>query len=241
VKDIEVDPILYISLIKTIRGVLSLISKPKDYVLKWLRRSIRWRPIGAGLSTIRLLKQYGFSSKTIKPQPFPCSELKEITNLISAHGLDKVIAEAIVLASTYIVPVIILDEAVLDKLRKTNSVTYEILSQKELKDKDIKLHMRISEYSIKDYHIDVISRIERAIEENKLEEELKWREKLCIKDSKRYWRIKQNRGKTLIVYIDILRALKDEYASLSKITGKSRYSLLGLGIPIGLIIPAMLK
>ena len=239
--DLDIDPIGFVSMLKLIRGVLCLIEKPQENVIKWLRRSIRWRPIGAGFKTIRLLKHYGFTSKMIKPLPYPCSELKEAANLVSMHGLEEIVAEAIILASTYIVPVIILDNVVLDKLRKTNTVAYEVLSQKELKDKDIKLHMRIAEYSVKDYHIEVISRIEKAIEENKLQEEVKWREKLCIKDSKRYWRIKQNKGKTLIVYIDILRVLKDEYVSLLKIIRKSKYSLLGLGIPVGLIIPTMLK
>ncbi len=237
----DYDFIQYISLLKVIRGIISVQNKPTDNVFRWLRRSIRWRPVGCCSQMIKQLKKYGFSSKLIKPVVLPFESMKSLVKLLAKAGLEPSLALSVVLSSSYIVPMIILDDQVLGNLRDANLVSYDVLSNKKLGDRDIKTHLRIAEYSTKDYHFEVIQRAERAIENNQLEDEIKWRRKLCQKDAKRYWRIKQNRGKVMIVYIDILRGLSEFHGELLDIIKSHREVILGLGIPVGIIVYNMLE
>ncbi len=241
VYSLSVDFVRYVALLKTIRGILITTSKPKDKVFGWLRRSIRWRPIGASRNIILLLKRYGFGSKLIKEVVYPFQEFGEISSILADGGLDRNIADAIVLSSAYIVPLVILDIKTLDHLRRANIVAYEIRTQKKLKDKDIKLHMRIAEYSVKDYYFDVIAKTAEAIASGEIEAILKKRAKTCTKDSKRYWRIKQDRGRTIIIYIDHLRLLRDKTERLKDILHRDKKIMMTLGIPVGLIIEEMLS
>ncbi|MEX0568279.1 MAG: hypothetical protein Q6363_003850, partial [Candidatus Njordarchaeota archaeon] len=67
----EVDFVKYVSLLKTIRGVILSKQILNEQIKKWIRRSIRWRPVGASINMIETLKKSGFSSKLIKNIVFP--------------------------------------------------------------------------------------------------------------------------------------------------------------------------
>lgn len=236
----EVDFVKYVSLLKTIRGVILSKQILNEQIKKWIRRSIRWRPVGASINMIETLKKSGFSSKLIKNIVFPFDSHREIAAII-AENVDLTIAETIVLSSLYIVPILILDNETLRDLQKKNIVIYEIHTDKKLSDKDIKLHMRIAEYSMKDYHFDVIESAEKAIISGEIDSELKRRKKLCMKDAKRYWRIRKESGDTIIVYLDPLRLLLDKIHVVRSLVEKDKKIKMCFGLPVGLAIPNMLR
>lgn len=236
----EINFVKYVALLKTIRGVLLSKHAFDEQIKKWLRRSIRWRPVGINNCMLKVLKKSGFSSKLIKKLAFPFSCHKEVANII-AESIDACIAEIVIRSSIYIVPILILNREDLKALRKSNLITYEICTDKKISDKQIKLHMRIAEYSMKDYNFDIIKNAEEAIISGDLRLELERRKKLCVKDSRRYWRIKRESGDTVIVYIDPLRALKDKTSTLGSLVKKDEKTKMCFGIPVGLVIPNLLK
>jgi len=237
----SVDFIRFVATLKTVRGVIITKTRPSEDVLKWLRRSIRWRPIGCSAGMIATLKKYGFSSKLIQEIAYPFETFAGVSEMLEEEGLSREVAEALVLSSAYIVPIILLDDDTFRELEKKQFVVCKVKTQKKMRDKDIKLHMRIAEYSVKDYHFEVIERAEKAVLSGELSKELKWRKKLCVKDSKRYWRIKQDRGETVLAYVDPLKLLKNRVDNLADLVKKDRRVILTLGIPVCLVVSAMLR
>jgi len=236
----SVDFIEYVYLLKMIRGILLARSTISDDVKNWLRRAIRWRPVGVGSKTRKILGKSGFRSKTVLNLVYAFQSHKKLSSLLSECGLSEEASEALVLSSTYIVPLIILDEKSLGELISRKLVVNMVRSNMRIKDKMIKLHLRISEYSMKDNFYDLISRAANAITNNKLDAELKHRKKFCEKDTKRYWRINKGVGKPVIVYVDPLRALRDKLEDVKEMINEDKNVTLGLGICVGVVIPNML-
>jgi len=235
------DFVKYVSLLKTIRGILLTGSCPSEKIVSWLRRSIRWRPIGAGSTCLEILRRCGVRSKLILEATYPFAECGELVDLLAEVGVDKNLSEAIVLASIYIVPIVLLDVDTINCFRELDMIVHEIRTQKRLSDREIKLHMRIAEYSVKDYHFDMISRAEDAILRGGLTEEVKRRTTVCKRDAKRYWRIREDRGRSIIFYIDPLRPLQGKENAILSLVRKNRGIILALGMPVAVAVPEMLS
>lgn len=231
----------YVHLLKLIRGILLTSSIIDNEEKNWLRRAIRWRPIGAGSETGKILRKSGFSSRKVLPLTYAFQSHKKLELLLENCGIRKEISEALVLSSTYVAPLIILDQESLNELSKYSLIVSEIRSDIKIKDKLIKLHMRIAEYSMKDQFLNLISRARSAVIENKINAELVHRKNFCEEDMKRYWRINRSRGERVVIYVDPLRALINRATDLREIVSNNEESVLGLSVCVGICIQNMIE
>ncbi|MCR8432685.1 MAG: hypothetical protein NDP24_00350 [Crenarchaeota archaeon] len=231
----------YVHLLKLIRGVLLASSGINREEKDWLRRAIRWRPVGAGSETGKILKRSGFSSKKVLSLVYAFQSHKKLGSLLEECGISKEISEALILSSTYIAPLIILDQESLSNLSRRGLIISDVKSDTRIKDKTIKLHLRIAEYSMKDEFLSLIHRARSAIIKNQIDDELVYRRNFCEKDVRRYWRINRSRGKPIVIYVDPLRALSTKADELREIISTSEEAVLGLGICVGICLPNMIK
>jgi|GEM_PF-4773853 len=236
----SVDFVEYVYLLKLVRGVLLAKSAVGDDVKNWLRRAIRWRPVGVGGRTRKVLRRSGFSSKSVLSLVYAFQSHRDISSLLEGARLCGELAEALVLSSTYVVPLVILDIEAFDELVRRRLIVSSVRSDVRVKDRMVKLHLRISEYSMKDNFYDLIMRARDAIIGGRLDAELQHRKNFCERDLKRYWRINRGKGRPVVVYIDPLRALRKKVDDLKEILSASREAALGLGICVGVVIPNML-
>ena len=239
VVSIMTTPVLleYISLLKNIRGVLMVARKPKDAAIKWLKRYIRWRPIGAVEGVVSLLRKHGFGSKLLKELVSPFESIDKFVGIIEEQNIDRLTAETIVASSIYIAPIVILDDEAARELQNRGLITHEIKTSKSLSERDIKLHMRIAEYSMKDYHFEVIEKTGELIVSGDIKGLISYRREICEKDAKRYWRICQKKGETIIMYIDVLKVLEDNIEEIKSLLNENPNTLFALGIPVAIKIP----
>lgn len=230
----------YLYLLKNIRGVLLADRKLDSNVINWLKRSIRWKPIGAGPKNIQLIRGHGIKSKVLKQLVFPFTIHEDIRTLLESNGVSPLLAEAMLLSSIYISPLVVLSENTLASIHKYASIG-SVLTDKKLSSNDIKIHMRIAEYAMKDYYFDIIKSLWHDLQKKDLNELMKQRKKFARDDIKRFWRINRNRGRTVISYIDPLIILKENISDLKNIIQNDVRSLLGLGIIVVVHIENILK
>lgn len=229
-----IDFVKYVAILRNVRACLLATSEhpPSEESLSWLKRHVRWRPVGAPPSVLSLLGD--FRGKVLE-LVFPTDGLAHLCDLLS-RTLGKYLAEGITLASCYVTPLLLLNRGLVEELRSLGLVLYEIVTDKELKDADLKLHLRIAEYSIKDAHFELIERARAAILSNRVEEIINERRKFCERDSKRYWRVAGEKGKSFLLYIDPLSALKEDMDSVRELLKRDRSVTLGLGVIPALVL-----
>ncbi len=207
----------FISILKNIKGVVYVA--PEDNPLeglKWLSRRFRYRFIGKPPS-IHVLPEVNsiFSKKPFIELYYPSKAIEEIVELISRQSeIDKVIVEALALASAYVTPLITFPKSA---KRLEQLATLKVLSNRKIPEAEIKRHLRIAGYTILDFHekttTEAYSAILKACEEANLKEKfielLSNRKKLANRDAKRYWRVVSNEGDPMLLYLDLIKCLKD--------------------------------
>jgi len=211
----------YAALVKNLRGVLLL--DPGDEGawsrVGWLRQRFRYRNLGVTPSVSGERVEDLLKSRVFRRLYYPVKAYEELVDALASSGLDRLFAEAVVLSSTYISPLLVLSEGYLGTVRRYS--VGEVRVCRELSNKDWKLHLRIADYSILDsYEAMVEASMEyiRGIgDEGVRRRVLGERRSFAEKDSRRYWRISCESGDLFLLYLDPLLIVEDK---LSEVTGK---------------------
>lgn len=230
----QVDFVKYVAILRNVRACLLATDDfpPSEQAVSWLKRHIRWRPVGAPLSVLGKLGDLG---KRLLALVFPTNALEEFCELLSS-ALPRPIAESLTLASCYVVPILILNRGLVKTLREKNLILHAVMTSKSDAEVDLKLHMRIAEYSIKDAHFELIERARKRILAGELPELLRERKEFCQRDAKRYWRVSEERGREFLLYLDPLLALRGRVEDLKNLLEKDRSVTLALGIVPALVL-----
>ncbi len=214
----------YAAIVKNLRGVViaDLNEKGVESSIHWLVSRFKYRNLGIGPHMLNLfhdkLARY-LGGKPFRELTYPIPQLLQFTRILQSVGIELLLAEGLTLASTYISPLMVIGNKYAQVLEKLG-VAY-IKVSRELNIQEWKLHMRIADYSILDSYEKCIEEGIKAINaakegnENIINNILRDREVRVLKDMLRYWRIRSDTGKTFLLYIDILKLVKDELRSLS--------------------------
>ncbi len=228
----------YLAYVKNLRGVM-FGSGSEDSVIsgvKWLKQRFRYRNLAV---PNYLVKHYPKVEELVKEPllkfTYPLPEVSRVAEVLAEVTADPGLAEAVVLASSLISPVIAIGDDVVGKLRKL--CIGEVLSEKELGIQDYKLHMRIADYSVLDMYIEMVALSEEVLmDPRKLSSALKTREDRVKDDIKRYWRISGSKGKPIIMYLDPLKVLGEEELEELRSTGEAEKVSIALSIVTAVIV-----
>ena len=205
---------IYAAVVKNLRGIIYSSLAPDAFreKLSWLRKRFRYRNLGL---TPSMAERYGsevrpYVGKLLLELRGPDPALEDLIGFYGQlTGLPEPVLEAYCYASVYVSPVLVLGRECVGELRPL--VVEKVLVDKELSDKDYKLHMRIADYTVLDFYAWATSKaLEalRALAEGRdarpiLEERLgRVRE-----DKRRYWRIISDEGREFLLYLDLLPLL----------------------------------
>ncbi len=206
----------FVSILRNIKGLLYLPPGGWDLeLISWLKRKYRYRMVGLPTA---LLSEFPGEKEILSKSPFKTLVYPSVTvRSLVERIVEKVncsdVVESVVLASCYVTPIV----TNCDGLRRLGKFSvYEVLSEKPLPENEIIRHLRIVGYTILDSHEKLCwsayKKIAKACRDkiggvvNRLLEE---RRAFAEKDSKRYWRFKSEKGKPVIIYLDILKAFND--------------------------------
>ncbi|RLI06965.1 hypothetical protein DRO32_04680 [Candidatus Bathyarchaeota archaeon] len=208
---------IYAAIVKNLRGVLySSLSPPElEEKMKWLRRRFRYRNLGL---TPDILSRYGGAIRSYIGPTFlelgtPDPALGELlASYEELTGLGRPVLEAYCYASLYVSPIIVLGH---DGVKDFGPlVVDEVLTDRELSDRDYKLHMRIADYTVLDFYLWSTSRAGEALsllaQGRGVEDILRERRERVAKDKRRYWRIISEEGRPFLLYLDLLPLLARE-------------------------------
>ena len=221
---------VYAAVVKNLRGVLysSLPGEVFEEKLRWLRRRFRYRNIGI---TPWMEKRYGLRAdgRLLVRLVEPVSGLKELIDAYaSATGLERRVLEAYCYASTYVSPLLILGQTSSADLGAL--IVDSVLVERELTDKEYKLHMRIADYTVLDFYLWATSRAGEALsalaEGRDVSAILAEREERVKKDKRRYWRVMSEEGQPLILYLDFLPVLAEMASAEDVASLLERYGAL---------------
>jgi len=214
----------YAAIVKNLRGVViaNLNEEGVENSIHWLTSRFKYRNLGIGPHMFnsfrdKLAKYLG--GKPFRELTYPIPQLLQFTRILQSAGIELLLAEGLTLASTYISPFMVIGNKYAQVLEKLGVASIKI--SRELSTQEWKLHMRIADYSILDSYEKCIEEGIKAINaakegnENVINNILRDREVRVLKDMSRYWRIRSDTGKTFLIYIDVLKLIKDELRSLS--------------------------
>lgn len=189
----------YAAIVKNLRGVI-LCEFCESEKASWLFSRFKYRSLGFPPSIYsRLYKK----KKNFVQLYYPSEAIAKVVEILS-QKIDRRIAEVLVLSSTYISPLLVVEYDF--SFFERNSVA-NIYTAKLLSDKDWKLHLRIADYSILDMYQWSTENAWKALNEGKISQALEEREEKVLKDIKRYWRITSDKGRVFLAYIDNFRLL----------------------------------
>ncbi|MCS7369365.1 MAG: hypothetical protein NDF57_06625 [archaeon GBS-70-058] len=197
----------YAALVKNLRGVVLLDPEEEGALesVKWLSKRFKYRNLGL---TPSLYGEYHnklkeFIGKPFRELTYPIKAIETLVEKLTIKSLRKEIAELLAFSSTYISPAIIIGEKYRSELESKAVETVKI--SRELNLAEWKLHLRIADYSVLDFHEKCIEEALQAIEKPHITKTiLNDRRGRIIKDKKRFWRVLSDQGKPLIYYIDNL-------------------------------------
>lgn len=211
----------YAAVVKNLRGVIMPAYSGECGGLRWLAARFRYREVGVPPSAARLAEAGG----RFRILTYPVPVLAQLTDYLEFAGLPRHVAEALVMGSVYVSPVLMVGGDVLDVLRGISVGVVEKCREMDLR--SWRLHLRIATYSILDMYADCLEEALRVIRgEAGLGEVLAARRGRVEKDSSRYWRISCREGESgepFLLYIDMLalssgfvhRLVEDQAAGLA--------------------------
>ncbi|MCS7366581.1 MAG: hypothetical protein NDF52_01735 [archaeon YNP-WB-062] len=197
----------YAALVKNLRGVVLLDPEEEGALesVKWLSKRFKYRNLGL---TPSIYEKYNdklreFMGKPFRELTYPIEAIKILVERLVMKGLCREIAELLTFSSTYISPAIIIGEKYRSEVESSAVETVKI--SRELSLAEWKLHLRIANYSVLDFHEKCIEEALQAIEKpHTTETILNGRRGRILRDKKRFCRISSDQGKPLIYYIDNL-------------------------------------
>ena len=204
---------VYAAVVKNLRGVLysSLPKGAFEEKLGWLRKRFRYRNIGI---TPRMEKRYGLKAngKLLVRLVEPVPGINELIDAYAAMAeLERGALEVYCYASAYVSPLLILGHTSSADLGAL--IVDNVLVDRELTDKEYKLHMRIADYTVLDFYLWATSRAREAIlalaRGQDISAILAERKERVEKDKRRYWRVMSEEGRPLVLYLDFLPVLAE--------------------------------
>lgn len=176
----------YLYLVKNLRGIIYFSNKSKaEKEIEWLKRKFRYRKLGIAKSLKEKSKLKLWDKLEILSLPF------EVNLKLNLE------IESMLLASSFLSPLLILKEETLTKL--SNFLILGLKTKEVLDDRELKRNIRLANYSITDFYL-------KAIKADRKE-----KVKIAREDLKRFWRIKESKeGKSIIVYLDPKLEVKHE-------------------------------
>lgn len=186
----------YAATVKNLRGVL-LFLEMEDAAesIEWLVEHFRYRNLGVPPG----LREKIEMKKPFVELSYPSGELEKLVELLVDMRIERTTAEAVVLASAHVSPVFALDGKSVRFLGPLE--VGSIRTKKKLTDRDLKLHLRIADYTVLDFYGWSVENAERFWTCRETEKLLEERRRRIEKDVKRYWRI-SGEGKKFLVYLD---------------------------------------
>ena len=211
----------YVYLSKNLRGVLALSGEDDvESIVKWLSRKFRYRDIGVPESLVESNEDV-FSGK-LSGNPF--YKLRCELDFLEKHvgcvreylvgiGVERSIADAVVLATCYVCPILSTTRVV--ELLVERGLALKVLCGAKLDDKQAKLHIRIANYSVLDSLRSHVGEACKCLSEGLGGDWLRSRRvEWCERDSRRYWRFREG-GEKIIAYIDYTPKLIEEKPKLA--------------------------
>ncbi len=204
----------YAALIKNLRGVVFADFKTENVTetLNWLTKRFKYRNLGVSPSVLQEAEEF-FKGK-LNGKPFvklvyPFKSLKKLAKfMVKNFNIEFKIAETVVLASTYVSPLMVMGENILKSLEK---ICVDIIySNVKLDDFGWKLHFRIVDYTVLDFYIWSTNH-SKQLWRQKLNPEkfVEERKEKISRDKKRYWRLQKGEEKSspLIFYLDFAQTI----------------------------------
>ncbi len=216
----------YAALVKNLRGIVlfDLDEENVSEAIRWLANRFKYRNLGLPPT---LTEKYGGEvGKYLGGSPFrkivyPIPELEKLSSIVSEEAeIPYELSEGLVLASTYISPLLVLGSRFVGFVENLAVETVRVCGKLDVK--QWKLHLRIADYTVLDfYEKSVLEAMElirkrHVLTEEELNSVLEARLKRIREDTRRYWRIKCSEGKPFLYYIDMLNVLKNRVKQLSE-------------------------
>ena len=130
---------------------------------------------------------------------------QQLVEVLTELGLDERAAEAYVLASAYISPVMVLGRESLEELKPL--VTAVVRVKEYPDEKSWRLHARIADYTVLDFYgwatesgLKIVKALTEGRDPSQLLEE---RRERVERDRRRYWRILSEEGEVFLAYLDL--------------------------------------
>ena len=234
----------YAAIVKNLRGILLIEvgEKASEALVGWLVQRFRYRNIGIPPALFEHHKDFfeGYKGKPFIELAYPVKTLHKLTKLVvKEFAVIEEAAEAVVLASTYVSPIIALGKGSFEKLEPLK--VEEVESKVELQDRDWKLHFRIADYTVLDFYQWSLENARRLWEKDVDLELLKHERKERIKkDKRRYWRLQK--GETsfpFLLYLDLAQLAAEHANFLRKLKRlPPEEALAGMGIITAVIVGA---
>ena len=209
----------YAAIVKNLRGVVYIEELGSDSwkIVKWLIQRFKYRNLGLPPSIFNMYKkdlaEY-LHGNPFRELVYPIPSLSGIIDLMS-NKLPNELAEAIVFASLYISPLLVIGNKV-HKVIRSLGVDH-VYTSKDLNIKEWKLHLRIADYTVLDMYEECVMENLKAIkcinsrDVGCLANIIESRRNKVKEDKKRYWRIMSDEGRPFITYIDPLKIILDLY------------------------------
>ena len=188
-------------LIKNLRGVL--YCKEDQTIVDLVAKKFRYRNVGVPRW---LAEDIG---KRVEKKPFVKIDypFEDVRQFIESLNPSPEV-ETIALASCYLCP--ILTSARDYKELKPFAIDEVYVGELgNISDRDLKLHLRIADYSVTDFYVWATTTLYESVKHGKLEEHIKERVERVKKDKKRYWRVAKESGDVFIAYVDLSMLLND--------------------------------
>ncbi len=217
----------YAALVKNLRGVVlfDLREEGVKNSIKWLMNRFKYKNLGLPPSLFEKykdeLKDY-LKGRPLRRIVYPVIELKDMAEILSNNfSTPFEVFEALILASSYISPLLVLGSRFIPYIESLSSEVVRICKDKVMDVRQWKLHLRIADYSIIDIYEQSVMEAMEVISKFKLgsleiEQILRNRREKIKIDTNRYWRIKCSKGKPFLYYVDMLSVVKNMLKYLSE-------------------------
>lgn len=219
----------YAAIVKNLRGVVVFDPDEEGALdaVSWLARRFRYRNLGAPPSLVErapVIFEGRLGGNPFVKLAHPAVSTEALTGIVStAFDVERILAEAVVLASVYVSPLLAVGK-VIEKLAPLSAGVVE--SRVRMTAFLWKLHLRIADYTVTDLFSWSTENAE-LLWEGKLEAVVNERATRIEKDKRRYWRLTQGSEspKTFLSYVDVAQAVAKQALWSNRVPLKAVTSL----------------
>lgn len=231
----------YAATVKNLRGVLlvEVEHQASRALVEWLVQRFRYRNIGIPPTLFERGREFfeGYKGKPFLELAYPVKTLQKLVELVAEEfRVEEEVAEAVVLASAYVSPIIVLGERPFKKLKPLG--VEQVESRVELQDRDWKLHFRIADYTVLDFYQWSLANAQGLWRRADLELLRRERRERIKKDKRRYWRLqKGEKSFPFLLYLDLAQLAVKRLNLLRRLRRlPPEEALAGMGIVAAVIV-----